>query len=134
MKTIVGIIEKAEDGGYGIYTKSLHGVYGYGLTEQEAKNDFADILNEQAIFHKEKKGVFPDWYADNILIEYKYDFSGFFKSFPFFNTSQFAQAVGINPSLMRKYKEGLAFASEKQKAIIQEKFNEIVSRMNLVQF
>ena len=41
---------------------------------------------------------------------------------------------GINTSLMRKYKEGLAFASEKQKALIQEKFNEIKQKMNLVQF
>ena len=110
MKTIVAIIEKAEDGGYGVYTKSVQGAYGYGLTEQEAKNDFVDVLNEQA------------------------EFSGFFKTFPFFNVSQFAQAVGINPSLMRKYKEGLAFASEKQKAIIQDKFNEIVTKMSLVQF
>ena len=48
MKTIVAIIEKAEDGGYGVYTKSVQGAYGYGLTEQEAKNDFTDVLNEQA--------------------------------------------------------------------------------------
>ena len=52
MKTIVAIIEKAEDGGYGVYTKSVQGAYGYGLTEQEAKNDFVDVLNEQAEFYK----------------------------------------------------------------------------------
>lgn len=134
MKTIVAILEKAEDGGYGVYTKSVQGAYGYGLTEQEAKNDFVDVLNEQAEFYKEKKGMFPEWYTENLSIDYKYDFSGFFKAFPFFNVSQFAQAVGINPSLMRKYKEGLAFASEKQKATIQDKFNEIVTKMSLVQF
>ncbi|WP_459186982.1 hypothetical protein ACGE0T_12580 [Parabacteroides sp. APC149_11_2_Y6] len=44
-----------------------------------------------------------------------------------------SQAVGVNPSLMRKYKEGLAFASEKQKAAIQDKFKEIVTKMSMVQ-
>ena len=48
--------------------------------------------------------------------------------------SKFAEEIGINASLMRKYKEGLAFASEKQKALIQGKFNEIKQKMNLVQF
>jgi len=134
MGKIVAIIEKASDGGYGVYTKAVDGVCGYGLTEEEAKQDFSDIIEEQADFYKDKKGVYPDWYSDGIEVEYKYDFSGFFTAFPFFNVSQFAVALGINPSLMRKYKEGLAFASEKQKAIIQDKFNEIVSKMTLVQF
>lgn len=134
METIVAIIEKAEDGGYAIYAKSVQGAYGYGLTEEEAKSDFIDVLHEQAEFYKEKKGSFPDWYSENLNVEYKYDFSGFFKTFPFFNVTQFAQAVGVNPSLMRKYKEGLAFASEKQKAAIQDKFKEIITKMSLVQF
>ena len=35
---------------------------------------------------------------------------------------------------MRKHKEGLAFASEKQKALIQEKLEEVVANMSLVRF
>lgn len=72
MKTIVAIIEKAEDGGYGVYTKSVQGAYGYGLTEQEAKNDFVDVLNEQAEFYKEKKrcvsGMVYGKYIDRLQI------------------------------------------------------------------
>ena len=134
MKTIKAIIEKSEDGGYGIYAPSIKGAYGYGLTEEEAKEDFLDILNEQAEYYKEKKGTYPEWYSDALTFEFKYDFSAFFQAFPFFNVSQFANAIGINPSLMRKYKEGLAFASEKQKSIIQDKFKELVSKMALVEF
>jgi hypothetical protein len=40
----------------------------------------------------------------------------------------------LSPSLMRRYKRGLAFASEKQKAIIQTKYKEIVHKMSAVQF
>ena len=134
MKKITLIIEKAEDGGYGVYSKEISGVIGYGLTENEAKEDAKEILEEQAEFYREKHGAFPEWYSKNMQIEYRYDFSGFFLAFPFFNVSKFAEEIGINASLMRKYKEGLAFASKKQKALIQEKFNEIKQKMNLVQF
>ena len=134
MKKTTLIIEKAEDGGYGVYSKEIPGVVGYGLTEKEAKEDAKEILEEQADFYKQKHGVFPEWYSEDIEVEYRYDFSGFFLAFPFFNVSKFAEEIGINASLMRKYKEGLAFASEKQKALIQEKFNEIKQKMNLVQF
>lgn len=134
MKKIVAIIEKASDGGFGIYCKEIEGAVGYGETEAEAKEDFMEILQEQAEYYEEKKGTLPDWYSENIEVEYRYDFSGFFLAFPFVNASKFAEAVGINASLMRKYKEGLAFASEKQKALIQNKFNEIQQKMNLVQF
>ncbi|KAA6342317.1 hypothetical protein EZS27_009936 [termite gut metagenome] len=60
--------------------------------------------------------------------------SGFFLSFPFINASKFAKTIGINPSLMRKYKEKHAFAGEKQKALIQQKFNDIINKMSRVQF
>ena len=134
MKTVTAIIEKASDGGFGVYVLDLPGVCGYGESELEAKQDFKEVLEEQAAFYKEKKGVFPDWYSENLKIEYRYDFSGFFKAFPFFNVSKFAEEVDINPSLMRKYKEGLAFASEKQKTIIQGKLEEIVENLSLVRF
>ena len=60
--------------------------------------------------------------------------SAFFLSFPFINASEFAKSIGINPSLMRKYKNGLATAGEKQKNLIQEKFMEIVKNMERVKF
>lgn len=134
MKNIIGIIEKAQDGGYSIYTNAIDGAYGSGLTEQEAREDFLHVIEEQAEYYKEKNTMYPDWYLNGYKVEFRYDFSGFFQTFPFFNVSKFAESVGINPSLMRKYKEGIAFASEKQKALIQAKFNEIVEKMATVQF
>lgn len=131
---MVAIIEKGTDGLYGVYTNQVQGAYGFGETEQEAKADFKEILHEQALFYKEKKGSYPHWYSEDLTIEYRYDFSGFFLAFPFFNASKLAQALGINPSLMRKYKEGLAYASEKQKNMIQQRFNLIKEKINLVQF
>jgi predicted RNase H-like HicB family nuclease len=133
MTLITAIIEKAQDGGYGIYARNVDGAYGSGLTEEEARENFLDVLEEQAEYYKEKKGVWPEWHC-GCEVEFRYDLSGFFQSFPFFNVSRFARSVGINPSLMRRYKEGLAFAGEKQKMIIQNRFSEIVERMSAVKF
>ena len=134
MKAITAIIEKASDGGYAIYCKEISGLAGSGLTEKEAKEDFVQVLDEQADFYKERHGEFPKWYADEYEIEYRYDMSALFLSFPYINASEFAQYIGINPSLMRKYKSGLVAAREKQKNLIQAKWNEMIENMERVKF
>lgn len=133
MKTIVATIEKATDGGYGIYADPA-GLVGYGLTEEEAKADFNEVVEEQAAYYQERNGEYPTWYEDGYIIEYRYDLSGFFLRFPFINASEFAQYVGINSSLMRKYKSGLVKASERQKEIIQAKYNEMIQNLERVKF
>ena len=135
MKTIISIIEKAEDGGYSIYAKDENvPVTGAGLTEDEAKKDYEEVLKEQAEYYKEIKGKYPEWYTNEYKIDYRYDVSGFFLSFPFINATEFAKSIGINPSLMRKYKNGLSAAGNKQKDLIQKKFNELVQKMEMVKF
>ena len=83
MKKTTLIIEKAEDGGYGVYSKEIPGVIGYGVTENEAKEDAKEILEEQADFYKQKHGVFPEWYSEDMEVEYRYDFQVFSWRFHF---------------------------------------------------
>ena len=134
MKKIKAIIEKANDGGISIYSEDVNGAYGFGLTEQEAKDDFLSVLEEQAEYYKEKHGEFPVWYKSGYSDSYIYDLSGFFEAFPFINASKFAKEIGLNESVMRKYKGKIVTASEKQKAIIQEGYNNILKRMEAVRF
>ena len=134
MMKINAIISQASDGHYGIYCKNVSCCFADGETESEAREMLEEVLIEQSEYYKSQHGCLPDWAQDGWEIEYRYDFSGFFLSFPFINASGFAKALGINPSLMRKYKKGHAFASEKQKALIQSRFQEIVARMNSVMF
>ena len=61
-------------------------------------------------------------------------FQSLFDAFPFLNASAFAEWIGVNPSLMRKYKSGLAKAGERQKDLIQRKFDDIVNRLSAVRF
>ena len=135
MKKITAIIEKANDGGYGIYAEdSRIPLCSNGMSEQEAKDEFEALVHEQAEFMRNRQGCYPEWYSENVKIDYRYDMSGFFLAFPFINVSEFAKSVDINPSLMRKYKSGIAKAGEKQKELIQRKFDDIVNRLSTVRF
>jgi predicted RNase H-like HicB family nuclease len=134
MKRITAIIEKASDGGYGIYAEGNLPLFSSGLTEDEAREEFETLVREQAEFMKERQGEYPDWYSDDVQIDYRYDMSGFFLAFPFINVSEFAKSLDINPSLMRKYKSGIAKAGERQKDLIQRKFDDIVTRLSAVRF
>lgn len=135
MKKIVAIIEKGQDGGYAIYAADeTIPVVADGLSEEETRKTFSNNLHEQALYIKEKTGMLPKWYDKKMEVEYRYDMSAFFLSFPFINATELARALGLNPSLLRKYKNGLAKASEKQKNMIQEEFDKIVNRLTLVKF
>lgn len=135
MKRIKAIIEKADDGSYGIYADGKRiPLFSSGLTEQEAKDDFESLVHEQAEYMKEQQGKYPEWYSEDVVIDYHYDMSGFFLAFPFINVSEFAKSLDINPSLMRKYKSGLAKAGDRQKDLIQHKFDDIVSHLSAVRF
>lgn len=133
MKKIVAVIEKGDSEGYSIYaTDDSVPVVGCGLTEEEARSDFEAVMAEQAEYIKEHTGNYPEW--KDAQMEYRYDLTAFFLAFPFINVSEFAKSIGINPSLMRKYKNGLAAAGEKQKNLIQSKLTEIVQKMERVKF
>ena len=134
---IVAVIEKASDGGYGIYCPDLKGIalYGYGLTEREAKENLQDNL-EMILEHYEEENLhLPEVLSNGkINFEYKYDFSGFFKTYPVFNVSELAISIGINSSLMRKYKKGIAFASPTQRERIERGIHALSKRLSTVQF
>jgi len=134
---IVAVIEKTSDGGYGIYCPDLQGIalYGYGLTEQEAKENLQENL-EMVLDHYEEEDLpLPEMLGNGkVNFEYKYDFSGFFKAYPVFNVSELAISIGINSSLMRKYKNGLAFASPVQREKIEQGIHTLSKRLSTVQF
>lgn len=131
---IVGVIEKGTDGGYSIYADGGLPLFSHGMTETEARDSFESLVPEQAEYMKECTGEYPDWYDEDVAFEYKYDMSAFFQAFPFINATELAKNLGINPSLMRKYKSDIAKAGAAQKDMIQRKFDNIVERLRVVRF
>ena len=129
------IIEKAKDGGISIHSPQVKGVYAAAPTEEEAKAEFVEMLDEMAEDILDNTGALPQWKRPGGYdIDYTYTLSGFFEAFPFINASELALTIGVNPSLMRRYKSGQSSVSKRQKEFIQTQFNHVVERMQAVKF
>jgi len=112
MKALV-IIEKDQNG-YGAYTDNLMTVlHGSGASVQEAKDELMAGYRELLAYYADAGKPVPDELQD-LTFEYKYDISAMFNVFDFLNASKFAERVGISPSLMRHYKRGDTYISQKQ--------------------
>ena len=137
MKKVTAVIEKSFDGGYGIYIPEIKGValYGYGVTEDEARANLMENLESILEFYEEENQSVPEVLnGGNLEFDYRYDFSGFFNAYPIFNVSALAEVVGVNPSLLRKYKNGLAYASRQQKEKIEQGIHSLSEQLSTVQF
>jgi len=128
MKTIA-LIEKGEDGTYGIYTPDLKStIIGEGKTVAEAKNDFENSVKEVELYFKESGKQIPDE-LQNIDFEYKYDLASLFNYYDFINVSKFAKVAGINASLMRQYKSGNQYISENQVLKIETALHKLANEI-----
>lgn len=125
MKT-VALIEKGKDGTFGIYTPDINTtIIGSGVTVAEAKDDFKNSLGEvfKSYEEEEEEEELPDELKD-IEFEYKFDIASLFNYYNWINVSKFAQLIGINPSLMRQYKQG-QYISEMQANRIEKGLHKI---------
>jgi len=135
MNSIKAIIEKGYDGLYSIYLPEIAGLYGTGKTEAEAKENLNDVI-KMALEHVEETGEY-EYYAPllgNHSIEYAYDLSGFFKTFDIFDVTAFSKKIGINSSLMRRYKTGRTKASASQKSKILDGIHSVADELYAIKF
>ncbi len=120
MKT-TAIVEMWDDKTISIYVPEFDGfnLNGQGKTVDEAKESLMNAVEDYRNMLTEIGKSVPDSLRD-IDFEYKYDIASFFECFKFISVSTFAKYAGINPSLMRQYKQRIAFASEQQKNKIEQ--------------
>ena len=129
MKT-TALIEKGKDGTFGIYTPDLeHTIVGEGLSVEEAKADFENSVKE--MFASYTEDTVPEELKE-LEFQYKYDLSSLFDHFKFVNVTQFAKTAGISSSLMRQYKVGNTYVSEKQVAKIEKALHRIGKELSSV--
>ena len=120
MKT-TAIVEMWDDKTISVYVPEFDGfsLNGQGNTVEEAKQALIEAVNDYKTMLSETGKEVPASLSD-IEFDYKYDIASFFECFKFISVSTFAKYAGINPSLMRQYKQRIAFASEAQKSKIEE--------------
>ena len=129
MKT-TAIVEMWDDKTISVYVPDFDGfsLNGQGNTVEEAKQALYEAVDDYKSMLSETGKEIPASLSD-IEFEYKYDIASFFECFKFISVSTFAKYAGINPSLMRQYKQRIAFASEAQKMKIEEAIHRAGSEM-----
>ena len=131
MKT-TALIEKGKDGTFGVFTPDISScIIGSGDTVEEAKSDFENSVQEVFAAYKEHGDELPDE-LKGIEFEYKYDLASFFNYYDWINATRFAKIAGINASLMRQYKAGVAYVSETQTKKIETVLHNLGNELTAV--
>ena len=126
MKAVTVVIEKGPDHYAAYVAKGLknHALNGTGVSVKEAIDDMQEALQEMREMYTEDNEDIPKELND-ISFEYKYDVGSLFDHFGEINITSFARKIEMNESLLRKYKNGLAVASEKQCKRIEAGLHEL---------
>ncbi|MDR3366426.1 MAG: type II toxin-antitoxin system HicB family antitoxin [Prevotellaceae bacterium] len=131
MKT-TALIEMSKDGNFSIFTPNIDStIIGLGKTVSEAKADFENSVKEVIEAYQEHGDPLPKELV-NFSFEYKYDLASFFNFYSWINATQLAKFAGINASLMRKYKAGCTYISEKQTAKIESALHKLGAELTAV--
>lgn len=115
------VVEMWDDKTISIYVPEFKGfnLNGQGKTVEEAKHSLLESVEDyKQMFVSQGKEIPEE--LKHVEFEYKYDIASFFEYFKFLSVTSFAKYAGINPSLMRQYKQRIAFASESQKNKIEQ--------------
>lgn len=108
----IALIEKGKDGSFGVYTPDIQAtIIGEGRTVSEAKADFENSVQE--VINSYSPEDLPEE-LQGIEFEYKYDIASLFDYFDWINVSKVASRIGMNASLLRQYRQGNTYISEKQ--------------------
>lgn len=129
---VIFIIEKSADGFYSCYTDQEFDEFcllGYGDTVEDAKQDLFAAYQEIKQDRESEGKETPE-----IEFEWKYDLQSFFNYFSVLNVSELARKSGINASLLRQYRNGLAKASEKQYDKLRRCINQIGQELTTARF
>jgi predicted RNase H-like HicB family nuclease len=126
MKRATVIIEKGKDHYAAFVANGLknHALNGTGESVKKAIKDLHEALEELREMYIDDSESIPKELED-VKFEYKYDVASLFDHFGEINISSFARKIEMNESLLRKYKKGLAVASEKQCKRIKEGLHEL---------
>lgn len=129
-KRIRAMIEQGADGGFTAWSDEVPGVYANGLTEEEVRREFLEMMEEQAEYMEESTGEAPPFKGAEV--EFVFNLSALFAAFPFLNVSALAEWMGVNPSLMRKYKAGITVPRGRNREVIQKGLQRMADRLRSI--
>ncbi|MDD1549310.1 type II toxin-antitoxin system HicB family antitoxin [Riemerella anatipestifer] len=117
-KEIIVFVEKHEDVYWGTSQNYEGVVSSFGSSFEELKANFEEAFADNLELAKELGEDYADNYSDIVFL-YQMDLSSMFNLVKEIKISAIAKKAGINESLARQYKTGLAAASVEQAMKIQ---------------
>lgn len=122
-------IEKQSDGTYIAYnTDGEHcTLIGTGDTVKEAKDDFFNSIDEVRSDYIERGEIIPSELSSDV--DFHFDISSLFEYYSIFNVSALGRYLGINPGLMRQYKNGETPISDAQLKKIESGIHKLANEL-----
>ncbi|MCL1942437.1 MAG: type II toxin-antitoxin system HicB family antitoxin [Candidatus Azobacteroides sp.] len=131
MKTLKIIIEKSSDY-YDAYAENCEGVYGAGITAEEAKQNVSEGLN--LFVNSRKKEDLPDILKSEYNIVFSYDIRSFLNYFgKLFSFAALERITKINQKLLQHYASGLKKPGQTQIKKIEKAFHELAAELSAVE-
>lgn len=130
----IAVIERGNDGTYGIYIESDNvpfGAIGDGNTVEQAIADFNNSIDEMRSFYAETGKEFP---AD-LSFEFKYDTASFLQQYAYaFTLAGLERITGVNQKQLSHYINGVRKPSLKTIKKIESRLHSFGSEISSVNF
>ncbi len=133
MKKVMAIIERGNNGTYGVYIDNnplSYGVLGDGNTVEEAKEDFYNSYEEMKQYYKEEGKEFQE-----AEFEFKYDVASFLAYYSTkLSLAGLQRITGINQGQLSHYLTGHRNPSERTIKKIQDRIHDFAKELSDVHF
>jgi predicted RNase H-like HicB family nuclease len=130
----IAIIERGNDGTYGVYIESEvlpFGVVGDGKTVAEAIDDFNNSVNEMREYYAEVGKEFPE----ELEFEFRYDMPSFLQYYAYaFTLAGLERISGVNQRQLSHYINGVRKPSEKTVRKIEERIHTFGKEIAAINF
>ncbi|WP_373496151.1 type II toxin-antitoxin system HicB family antitoxin [Aquiflexum sp.] len=127
------VLEKSSTG-YSAYAPEEEGIYTVGETYEEVKENIVEVIEFRTEYLEEMGNSAEAERLRNADIEYFLDIQQFFEQYSMLNKSEFANFIGMNPSMMRKISKGLVALSDAKARQIEEGLHRLAEDFSKVNF
>ncbi|WP_194972340.1 type II toxin-antitoxin system HicB family antitoxin [Aquiflexum lacus] len=127
------VLEKSSTG-FSAYAPEEEGIYTVGETYEEVKENIAEVIEFKTEYLEEMGNSAEAERLRNADIEYFLDIQQFFEQYSMLNKSEFANFIGMNPSMMRKISKGLVSLSDAKARQIEEGLHRLADEFGKVNF
>lgn len=133
MKQVKALIERGDDGTYGVYIKDNplnYGIHGNGMTVQEAIEDFKQSYLDMKEIYEEEGDFFIE-----AEFTFSYDLPSFLQFYSkYFSYAALSRLTGVNETQLSQYVQGYRNPSPKTAKKIEEKLNDFGKELSQVKF